>query len=90
MCFNKNRRGVKDMMNLPYFLYMAEAEGVTEVVNTRQARLNAIIRDYIALAEQGININDMEVQNYLAQKYDLEDLTAAEKHEIARAVMNQL
>ena len=76
-------------MNLPYFLYMAEAEGVTEVVNTRQARLNAIIRDYIALAEQGININDMEVQNYLNQKYDLEDLTAAEKHEIARAVMNQ-
>lgn len=77
------------MMNLPYFLYMAEAEGVTEVVNTRQARLNAIIRDYAALAEQGININDMEVQNYLNQKYDLEDLTAAEKHEIARAVMNQ-
>lgn len=78
------------MMNLPYFLYMAEAEGVTEVVNTRQARLNAIIRDYVALAEQGININDMEVQNYLNQKYDLEDLTAAEQHEIARAVMNQL
>ena len=77
-------------MNLPYFLYMAEAEGVTEVVNTRQARLNAIIRDYAALAEQGININDPEVQNYLNQKYDLEDLTAAEKHEIARAVMNQL
>lgn len=78
------------MMNIPYFLYMAEAEGVTEVVNTRQARLNATIRDYVALAEQGININDMEVQNYLAQKYDLEDLTAAEKHEIATAVMNQL
>ena len=78
------------MMNLPYFLYMAEAEGVTEVVNTRQARLNAIIRDYAALASQGININDMEVQNYLAQKYDLEDLTAAEKHEIATKVMNML
>ena len=78
------------MMNLPYFLYMAEAEGVTEVVNTRQARLNATIRDYVALAEQGININDMEVQNYLAEKYRLEDLTTAEKHEIATAVMNQL
>ena len=77
-------------MNLPYFLYMAEMEGITEVVNTRQARLNAIIRDYAALAEQGININDPEVQDYLNQKYDLEDLTAAEKHEIARAVMNQL
>ena len=78
------------MMNIPYFLYMAEAEGVTEVVNTRQARLNAVIRDYIALAQQGININNMEVQNYLNQKYDLEDLTAAEQHEIARTVMNQL
>ena len=74
-------------MNLPYFLYMAEAEGITEVVNTRQARLNAIIRDYAALAEQGININDPEVQNYLNQKYDLEDLTAAEKHEITTRVM---
>ena len=74
-------------MNLPYFLYMAEAEGVTEVVNTRQARLNGIIRDYAALAEQGININDPEVQSYLSQKYDLEDLTAAEKHEIAIKVM---
>lgn len=74
-------------MNLPYFLYMAEAEGVTEVVNTRQARLNGIIRDYIALANQGININDPEVQDYLNQKYDLEDLTAAEKHEIATRVM---
>lgn len=78
------------MMNIPYFLYMAEAEGVTEVVNTRQARLNAIIRDYVALAEQGININDMEVQNYLNQKYDLEDLAPAEKHEIARRVENLL
>ena len=74
-------------MNLPYFLYMAEAEGITEVVNTRQARLNGIIRDYVALANQGININDSEVQDYLNQKYDLEDLTAAEKHEIATKVM---
>ncbi len=77
-------------MNLPYFLYIAEKEGITEVVNTRQARLNGIIRDYAALADQGININDPEVQDYLNQKYDLEDLTAAEQHEIARAVMNQL
>lgn len=87
MCFNKNRKGVNNMMNIPYFLYIAEKEGITEVVNTRQARINAIIRDYAALAEQGININDMEVQNYLNQKYDLEDLTAAEKHEIATKVM---
>lgn len=78
------------MMNLPYFLYMAEAEGVTEVVNTRRARINGIVKDYIALAEQGININDMEVQNYLARKYDLEDISESEKHEIARRVENLL
>ena len=77
------------MMNLPYFLYMAEAEGITEVVNTRQARINAIIKDCNAIASQGFNLNDPEVQDYLNQKYDLEDLTAAEKHEIARTVMNQ-
>lgn len=78
------------MMNLPYFLYMAETEGMTGIVNTRQARINAIIRDYAALAEQGININDMQVQNYLNQKYDLEDLTPAEQHEIATRVENLL
>ena len=62
-------------MNLPYFLYMAEAECVTEVVNTRQAQLNGIIRDYIAIANQGININYIEVQDYLNLKYYLEEMT---------------
>ena len=75
------------MMNLPYFLYMADTEGITEVVNTRQARINAIIKDCNAIASQGFNLNDPEVQDYLNQKYDLEDLTAAEKHEIATKVM---
>lgn len=77
-------------MKLNQFLWFAEAEGITEVVNTRQARINAIIKDCNAIASQGFNLNDPEVQDYLNQKYDLEDLTAAEKHEIARAVMNQL
>lgn len=27
-----------------YFLYMAEAEGRTELVNTREARVNAVIK----------------------------------------------
>ena len=78
------------MMNIPYFLYIAETEGVTEVVNTRQARLNGIIRDYAALASQGININDPEVQDYLNQKYDLEDLTNEQKQKITKTVMKQL
>lgn len=31
--------------NLPYFMYMAEAEGVDSMVNTRTARINAIGRE---------------------------------------------
>lgn len=30
-------------MNLPYYLYMAEAEGKDRIVQTRTARLNAIV-----------------------------------------------
>ena len=78
------------MMDIPYILYMAEANGMTNMVNTREARINAIIRDYIAYANQGYDINDMEFQNYLAQKYNLEDLTPAEAHRIAREVGNVL
>lgn len=31
--------------NIPYFMYMAEAEGVDSMVNTRTARINAIGRE---------------------------------------------
>lgn len=32
-------------MNIPYFLYMAEAEGVDDMVSTRRAKINAIGRE---------------------------------------------
>ena len=32
-------------MDLPYFLYMAEAEGMDDLVSTREAHLNAIRND---------------------------------------------
>ena len=32
-------------MNIPYFLYMAEAEGVDDMVSTRLAKINAIGRE---------------------------------------------
>jgi len=74
------------MMNIPYILYMAECEGMTDMVDTRETRVNAIIKDFIKLANRGVDINDMEVQNYLAKKYDLETLTPEEHHEISRRV----
>lgn len=32
------------MISLPEFLFMAEAEGITEIVSTNTAKLNAVIR----------------------------------------------
>lgn len=32
------------MISLPEFLFLAEAEGRTEIVSTRTAKLNAVIR----------------------------------------------
>lgn len=80
------------MMNLPYFLYMAEAEGMTGIVNTRTARINAVINDFIKAANMGDNINDMKVQNAIFAKnnIDIETLTEKEKHEIASRVERTL
>lgn len=80
------------MMNLPYFLYMAEAEGMTGIVNTHAARINAVINDFIKAANMGDNINDMRVQNAIFAKnnIDIETLTEREKLEIATRVGNLL
>ena len=76
------------MMNLPYFLYMAESEGMTGIVNTRTARINAVINDFIKAANMGDSINDMRVQNAIFAKnnIDIETQTEREKNEIARRV----
>lgn len=78
--------------NLPYFLYMAESEGMTGIVNTRTARINAVINDFIKAANMGDSINDMRVQNAIFAKnnIDIETLTEKEKNEIATRVENLL
>lgn len=78
--------------NLPYFLYMAESEGMTGIVNTRAARINAVINDFIKAANMGDNINDIRVQNAIFAKnnIDIETLTEREKNEIATRVENLL
>ena len=78
--------------NLPYFLYMAEAEGMPDVVNTRTSRINAIINDFVKAARAGDNINDADIQNTIFAKnnVDTDTLTEREKHEIARRVENLL
>lgn len=36
-----------DMLNSGYFLYMAEADGLDDIVTTRQARINAAKREFV-------------------------------------------
>lgn len=50
-------------INTPYFLYMAEAEGIDSIVSTKQARINAAIKDFVKYHHQGYDIN--------ACKYDI-------------------
>ena len=46
----------KDMVDSGYFMYMAEAEGHDKLVNTRTAKINAVIKDLqYVLERNGIN-----------------------------------
>jgi len=49
-------------MNLPYFLYMAETEGMLDIVDTREAKINAAVRLFQDYARNGYNINDARIQ----------------------------
>jgi hypothetical protein len=40
------------MTNMSYYFYMAEAEGFDNLVNTREAKLNAIIKDLRGLGSR--------------------------------------
>ena len=52
-----------DMVDSGYFMYMAEAEGYDDLVNTKEAKINAVIKECAALVREGINptneINDI-------------------------------
>lgn len=69
----------------PYFLYMAEAEGVTDIVQTRDARIHAAVKDLISAAKQGKDING-PLQDVIFQKYGLDSLSVDEQIYIERAV----
>lgn len=44
-----------DMVEPGYFMYMAEAEGYDDLVNTREAKINAVIKECAVLVREGIN-----------------------------------
>jgi len=75
-----------NMVKSGYFMYMAEAEGHDELVNTRTAKVNAAIKDFKYLVRQHENPNDY-IDAVLAKHGLTEDmLTSDEIERINRAV----
>ena len=60
----------KDMVNSGYFMYMAEAEGFDNLVNTRTASINAVIKDFKYIISSGKNPND-----YIDEVFNRHNLT---------------
>lgn len=62
------------MIGLGQFLYMAEAEGVTEIVNTEEAKINAVINDLVDLINKGVKpegfFTDVCIDNGLSHVSD--------------------
>lgn len=48
----------REMVESGYFMYMAEAGGHDNLVNTKEARINAAIKDFQKLYNQGYNPNE--------------------------------
>ena len=77
-------------MKLDYFLYMAEAEGCDNLVNTRSARIKAAIKDFIMMAKEGYDINDDDIQAAILGDHNIGNVTEKECEYIARKVKNAL
>ncbi len=67
-------------MSLPRYLFMAEANGMDNLVTTRTARINAVINDLKEYIKQGKDINDTVLQENICSQHglSLNDLTQKE------------
>lgn len=74
------------MFNTPYGLYMMEAEGMDNMVSTKEARINASIKDFVSLAQRGYDINDIQEMVFDRHNLNLNDLSARDKAKIKREV----
>ena len=71
-------------MSLPRYLFMAEANGMDNLVTTRTARINAVINDLKEYIKQGKDINDTVLQENICSQHglSLNDLTQKEIRDI--------
>lgn len=74
------------MVQTGYFPYMAEAEGHDELISTRTAKINAAIKDFKKVIDQGINPNVYKHEILSAHGLSENLLTEAECNKIMREV----
>ena len=72
-------------MKLDYFLYINEAEG-TGWVDTRTARIEAAIKDFILMKKAGYDINNDDIQAAILGDHNIGNITTTECEYIARKV----
>lgn len=75
-------------MSLPKYLFMAEANGMDNLVTTRTARINAVINDLKEYIKQGKDINDTVLQENICSQHglSLNDLTQKEIRYIEKII----
>ena len=75
-------------MSLPRYLFMAEANGMDNLVTTRTARINVVINDLKKYIKQGKDINDTILQENICSQHglSLNDLTQKEIRYIEKMI----
>lgn len=76
----------KDMVKSGYFMYMAEADGYDNLVNTKTARINAAIKDFQKLYRDGYDPNEYVNEVLSAHNLSEDSLTEKEIRRINSAI----
>ena len=76
----------KEMVDSGYFMYMAEAEGFDNLVNTKTARINAAIKDFQKLYRDGYDPNEYVHEVLSAHNLSEDLLTEKEIRRINSAI----
>lgn len=70
-------------MDLGYWLYMNEAEGYSNIVDTREAKINAIGRELVEMGYRG-RVVPQGVFMSLCERHGIYDINSKEVHQIER------
>ena len=78
-------------MRLDKFLWFVEAEGLNDLVDTYDARMNAVINDFISCYFEGENINNNHLQREIGIKHGFSNgFTEREKNYIVKQVEKRI